>query len=405
MLNNYLLSGLRVLDVATVIAGPVAATMLADFGADVIKIEQPGRGDLLRLIAGIPTTPDADSNYLWQMDGRNKRSLALDLKSSEGMTVLHKLIQGCDVFVTNQPLPVRRNLELTYADIQTLNPKMIYASLTAYGEEGPDSDAKGFDLVAYWARSGLMDLVRSGTSAPAQSLPGMGDHPTAVALYAGIMTALLHRERTGEGSMVHTSLLANGLWSASCIAQGALAGGDMAQYRERNAFSGIMHKVYPAQDGRFLQFTMVRSEEELHRLLGVLGLDELITDERFGTPEVRYEHRAALSALIAEKLLEENSDEWLARFAETQITVNRVQIVEETVQNEQLTLNNMVVAPVDDEMDVPWIINHPVKIDKVAQVGPRRAPNLGEHSQEILKELGYAQDEIQSLFDSGVIAE
>ena len=404
-MDNHLLSGLRVLDVATVIAGPVAATMLADFGADVIKIEQPGRGDMLRFISAIPTTPDADNNYLWQMDGRNKRSLALDLKSSEGMTVLRKLIERCDVYVTNQPLPVRRSLCLSYADIQPLNPQMIYASLTAYGELGPDSDAKGFDLVAYWARSGLMDLVRSGTSVPAQSLPGMGDHPTAVALYAGIMTALLHRERTGEGSMVHTSLLANGLWSASCIAQGALAGGDMAQYRARTATSGILHKVYPTRDGRFLQFTMVRSEEELERLLIVVGLDELFVDERFTTPEMRYEHRAALSALIAEKLVLEDSDEWLTRFADMQIAVNRVQLVEETVLSEQLIVNEMVVPPVDDGMDLGLIINHPVKIDKVAQVGPKRAPNLGEHSREILEELGYTQDKIQLLFDNGVIAD
>ncbi|MCZ6618039.1 MAG: CaiB/BaiF CoA-transferase family protein [Gammaproteobacteria bacterium] len=404
-MNEHLLSGLKVLDVATVIAGPVAATMLADFGADVIKIEEPGRGDLLRFISAIPTTPDAQSNYLWQMDGRNKRSLALNLKSSEGMRVLHRLIERCDVYVTNQPLPVRRNLGLTYSEIKPLNPKMIYASLTAYGEEGPDRDSKAFDLVAYWARSGLMDLVRSGSSVPAQSLPGMGDHPTAVALYAGIMTALLHRERTGEGSMVHTSLLANGLWSASCIAQGALAGGDMEQYRERNFTSGILHRIYPASDGRFLQFTMVRSEEELVRLLAVLGLDELFFDERFATPELRYEHRSVLSALMAEKLLREDSDTWQVRFAETQITVNRVQIVEETVASEQLRVNEMVVPPVDDEMDVPWIINHPVKIDKVTQVGPKRAPNLGEHSREILEELGYPGDEIQLLFDRGVISD
>lgn len=404
-LADHLLSGLKVLDVATVIAGPVAATMLADFGADVIKIEQPGRGDMLRYISGIPTTPDADSNYLWQMDGRNKRSLALDLKSAQGITVLHKLIERCDVFVTNQPLPVRRSLKLTYADIEPLNPKMIYASLTAYGEEGPDRDGKGFDLVAYWAHSGLMDLVRSPNSPPAQSLPGMGDHPTAVALYAGIMTALLHRERTGEGSMVHTSLLANGLWSASCIAQGALAGGDMPGYRARNVESGILHKIYPTRDGRFLQFTMVRSEEELQRLLAVLGLDELFADERFSTPESRYEHRADLSALIAERLLVEGSSHWVTRFAEQRITVNRVQIVEETVRNIQLQVNRMIVPPVDDEMDVPWIINHPVQIDNVAQVGPKRAPDLGEHSREIVEELGYASDDVQALFDSGVIVD
>lgn len=150
---------------------------------------------------------------------------------------------------------------------------------------------------------------------------------------------------------------------------------------------------------------MVRSEEELERLLIVVGLDELFVDERFTTPEMRYEHRAALSALIAEKLVLEDSDEWLTRFSERQINVNRVQMVEETVLSEQVIVNEMVVPPVDDGMDLGLIINHPVKIDKVAQVGPKRAPDLGEHSREILEELGYAQDKIQLLFDNGVIAD
>ncbi|NJN52123.1 MAG: CoA transferase [Gammaproteobacteria bacterium] len=282
-----LFSGLKVLDIATVIAAPVAATMLADFGADVIKVEQPGEGDLLRVLSAIPTTPDAPGNWFWQMDGRNKRSITLNLKSADAMAVLHELIGECDVFITNQPLPVRRSLKLTYDDIKALNPGMIYASLTAYGEDGPGKDGKGFDLVAYWARSGLMDLVRDSNGIPSQALPGMGDHPTAVALYASIVTALLHRERTGEGAMVHTSLLANGLWSAASIAQGGFAGGDIQAYRDRNAVPSVIGRVYRTADARFLQFTMVRNEAELQRLLAVVGLDALGGDPRFQTPESR----------------------------------------------------------------------------------------------------------------------
>ncbi len=135
-MTQYLFSGLKVLDVASVIAAPVAATMLADFGADVIKIESPGEGDMLRKLSDIPTTPDADSNYFWQMDGRNKRSITLNLKSDASREVLEKLVAECDVFITNQPFPVRRSLKLEYDDLRPLNPRMIYASLTAYGEAG-----------------------------------------------------------------------------------------------------------------------------------------------------------------------------------------------------------------------------------------------------------------------------
>ncbi len=402
-MDEHLFDGLKVLDIATVIAGPVAATMLADFGADVIKVEQPGQGDLLRVLSSIPTTPDAPNNYFWQMDARNKRSITLNLKTAQGMEVLHRLIADADVFITNQPFPVRRSLKLEYDDVEQLNPAIIYASLTAYGEAGPDRDGKGFDLVAYWARSGLMDLVRSPGAPPAQALPGMGDHPTAVALYAGIVTALLHRERTGEGSLVETSLLANGLWSAASIAQGGLAGGDLAGYRERNAVPPVMNRIYETADGRYLQLTMVRGDAEFSHLMITLGLEDALADARFASQELRLENRGALSDLIADALASQPSDVWLARFREARVAVNRVQRLEEVLDDPQIIMNAMAVPPADPEMDVPLVLNHPVRVSKVRQVGPKRAPELGEHTDEVLRALGYGDAEIQALRDAGAI--
>jgi crotonobetainyl-CoA:carnitine CoA-transferase CaiB-like acyl-CoA transferase len=169
----YLFSGLKVIDCASVIAAPAAATMLADFGADVIKVEQPGIGDMLRLLSSIDTTPDADPDWFWELHGRNKRSLELDLKSAEGQEVLQRLVADADVFITNYPYPVREALGLTYETLRELNPTLIYASLTAYGEEGPERDRKGFDQLAYWARSGLMDIMREPDTLPTQGLPGI----------------------------------------------------------------------------------------------------------------------------------------------------------------------------------------------------------------------------------------
>lgn len=402
-MSQYLFSGLKVLDVATVIAGPVAATILADFGAEVIKIEQPGEGDMLRMLSYVLTTPDADSNYFWQMDGRNKRSLVLDLKSVEGMEVLHKLVAECDVFIINHPFPIRRSLKLEYEDLQPLNPGMIYASLSAFGEAGPDKDTRAFDQIAYWGRSGLMDLVRSPGAVPAQALPGMGDHPTSVTLYAGIVTALLNRERTGEGSMVHTSLLANGLWSVASIAQGALAGGDMPKFRETNSVTGTIGRVYKTRDERWLQMTMVRTEEQLMMLFAAMDAMHLLQDERFSTMEAMLENRGALSDLVQEILITRDADEWLETFNSMEVPVRKVADVEEAVKDEQVLINKMVVPPVDDDMGVPLIINHPIKISNVAQVGPKRAPELGEHSEEILESLGYSEDQIKTLRDKGVI--
>lgn len=402
-MDQYVFSGLKVLDVATVIAGPAAAMILGDFGADVIKIEQPGSGDMLRMLSYIPSTPDADNNYFWQMDGRNKRSLALNLKTQEGTDVMHKLVAGCDVYITNQPHPVRESLKLTYDDLRPLNPRMIYTSLTAYGEEGPERDRKGFDQLAYWARSGLMDLMREPGTMPTQALPGMGDHPTAVSIYAGIVTALLHRERTGEGGMVHTSLLANGLWSVSSIAQGAMAGGDMAKYREDNRIEGVLMRVYRAKDDRWLQFNMVRSEELLSLMFAAMDAIDLLEDERFSTREGLTENRELLGDLVQEIIARKSSDEWLETFESMQVPVNRIGIVEETVDDAQVLQNAMAVRPQADDIDVPLVLNHPIKITSVPQVGPRRAPDLGEHSEEILKELGFGDEAISGLKQRGVI--
>lgn len=401
--QDYLFSGLKVLDVGTWIAGPVAATILADFGADVIKVEMPGVGDAYRMLSGLPATPDADANYMWQMDARNKRSLSLNLKRPEGMEILHRLVADCDVYITNQPLPMRRALKLNYEDLRAHNERMIYASLTAYGEEGPDRDREGFDLVAYWARSGLMDLVRTGDSPPAQSMPGMGDHPSAVSLYATIVTALLRRERTGKGCEVHTSLLANGLWAASCIAQCGFAGGSYERYREAKLQPMFARNLYETADKRWLQFTMIRTPEEFEKLLHAVGLAGLLEDDRFATPEGRAEHAPLLVQLFQDLLRDRTSDEWLAIFAEEGVNASRMGVIEELMQDEQVLRNGYVVPPVDPEMNMPQVINHPLHLEGVARVGPTKAPELGEHTDEVLVSLGYTVAQISSLREQGVI--
>lgn len=398
---GHLFDGLKVIDAAYVIAAPAAAMMLGDFGADVIKIEQPGRGDMLRILS--PNTPDAASNWFWQMDGRNKRSLTLDLKSERGIEVLRRLVAECDVFITNQPYDARERLGMTYEALKPLNPRMIYASLTAYGEQGPERERKSFDQLAYWARSGLMDLMRAPGTRPTQGLAGMGDHPTGVTIYAGIVTALLHRERTGEGGMVHTSLLANGLWSVAGVAGNVMAGRDMAAWREHHDVPSAMMRVYQAKDGRWLQFNMVRNEELLNLLLTGLGVVDLLADERFAEPGGLWHHRGELSDAIAEAVQTRTSDEWLAVFEELDVPVNRIAVVEETATDEQVLINEMAGRPDDPEITVPMLVTHPVKITSVPAVGPKRAPDLGEHSAEILRELGYDDAAIASMLKDGVI--
>lgn len=403
-MSPYLLSGLKVIDCASVIAAPAAATMLADFGAEVIKVEQPGQGDMLRILSEIDTTPDAEPDYFWDLHGRNKRGLTIDMKLSEGREVMQRLVSSADVFITNYPHSVRETLGLTYESLQAINSTLIYASLTAYGELGPERDRKGFDQLAYWARSGLMELMREPGTMPTQGLPGMGDHPTAVSLYAGIMTALLHRERTGEGAMVHTSLLANGLWSAAGIAQGTMAGGDMANYRERNRIYSPMMRPYETADNRWLQFNMIRTEEMLTQLLVAIDAVELLSDPRFGDLETMFgPAREPFGNEIQQIVRTKTAAAWLEVLQQHGLPVNLVALVEETAFDEQVRSNAMAVEPADGELDTPWIINHPVNVTAVPSVGPRSSPGLGEHGREVLDELGYSTEEVELLIERGVI--
>jgi len=397
--DDLLFEGLKVLDVGTWIAGPVAATMLADRGAEVIKVEAPVIGDGYRLYGPAPFTPNAEVNYTWALDARNKRSISLNLKSDDGMNILKRLIADCDVYVTNQPLPLRRLLKLNFDDISPLNERMIYASLTPYGELGPDRDREAFDLIAYWGRSGLMDFMRHPGLEPIQAMAGMGDHPTAIALYAAIVTALLKRERTGKGTKVHTSLMANGVWSAACLAQASLANADFSSMPGQRLTTAL----YQASDGRWLQLNMIRTVEDFDRLL--LGLDaiDLLTDKRYSTPEARLENAAELTQKLRDIIATRNSDEWLQLLrVDLELPVERVATFDDLSTDVHAHLNKIVVEPVDD-VGISHVIRDPVNVDGVGLRGVRKAPELGEHTSEILDEMGFSPEDVESLRENGVV--
>ena len=401
MSEKLLFADLKVIDMSSWIAAPVAATMLADFGAEVIKIEPPEAGDGYRNFALMESTPTSDVNYTWQMDNRNKRSLALNLKTEEGRKLLRQLVAESDVYVTNTPHPMRRAWGLTYEDLAALNPKLIYASLTAYGELGPERDREGFDLVAYWARSGLMDLVRAPGADPAPALPGMGDHPTAVSLYAAILTALFKRQQTGEGSHVHTSLLANGMWSASCIAQGVFAKADFTLYHHLSSHL-FTRLLYEAADGRWLQFSMVRTDEEVDMLFTAIERPDLLLDPRFVTAELRVEHGNVLVEEMKAALITETSDHWMQVLTELGVPVALVGRVDELTSDPQVIANNMAITPTP-EVGMPSVINHPLNVEGLATRPAGPAPDLGEHGEAILAELGYTPTDIARAKEQGVI--
>ena len=395
-------SDLLVIDCASFIAGPAAATIMSDFGARVIKIEPPGIGDSYRQLMKLPGVPQAARDYYWTLDSRNKESLALDLKHDQARPIFEALVKKADVFITNFPFPIRQKLKLAPEDVQSLNPRLIYASLTPYGEEGPQKDRTGYDATAWWARSGLMDSVRaSATTAPGLSVPGMGDHPTAVALYGAIVTALYKRERTGKGSVVSTSLLANGIWSNSCYVQAALLGADMSVRLERGQRSALT-EIYPCRDGRWFMLVMINQVREWPVLLKAIERPQWTDDPRYATPESR---RANVGTLVQELeaiFAQKDWAEWQEIFTRTGVTYGPIAQAADHTTCPQVAANGML----PEFVDTPGLrtVDSPIRIAGEEKRKPMMAPDIGQHTKAILQECGLSEAQIQQLMKNGAAA-
>src|SRR6516165_7871756 len=278
MTTDNIFSGLKVVDLASFIAGPSAAVILSDFGADVVKVEPPA-GDLWRHAHQIPPQPQAKDAYPWHLANRNKRGMTLDLKSSDAGKVVERLVKCADVLIVNTPHPARKKLKLEYDDVVLWNPRLIYADLTGFGEKGPDADLPGFDITSYWARSGLLSMTRDAGSPPTWPVAGSGDNATAVGIYSAIATALYRRERTGKGAYVTTSLLAEGVWSASVSIQAALSGAKFYGLHDRKHPANAALNVYRASDGTW--FVLIVAPDKLAAVAKAIGRSDLLTDPRF----------------------------------------------------------------------------------------------------------------------------
>jgi crotonobetainyl-CoA:carnitine CoA-transferase CaiB-like acyl-CoA transferase len=399
-MSGLVFDGLRVIDCASFIAGPAAATVMSDFGADVVKIEPPGAGDPYRRRATPPVGPGLAGNPGFVLDGRNKQSLALDLRVAEGRAVLYRLVAAADVFITNYPVPVRRRLGITYDELAPLNERLIYASFTGYGETGPEADKPGFDATAWWARSGLMHLVRAGEEAsPARSLPGMGDHPSAMGTYGAIVTALYQRERTGKGAYVGSSLLANGLWANGCSVQAALCGEKVVPQPPRERGVNALRLHYRCRDHRWILLSIAADEWRWDRFKACLGSPAL-DDPRFASHAERETNAPALIALLDDVFATRDQAEWRRRLDEAGLIFGIVADPDEIADDEQMLASGTLVPFADGS---GLTVDSPLWIAGQQKRPPCPAPALGEHSDEILRRLGYDAPEIDRLREIGAI--
>ena len=398
--NDSVFSGLKVVDLASFIAGPSAAVILSDFGADVVKVEPPS-GDLWRHGHEIPPQPRAKDAYPWHLANRNKRGMALDLKSPGARPVLEKLVRWADVLIVNTPHPARKRLQLEYDDVAQWNSRLIYADLTGFGEKGPDADLPGFDITSYWARSGLLSMTRDAGAPPTWPVAGSGDNATAVGLYSAIVTALYRRERTGKGSYVTTSLLAEGVWSASVSIQAALCGAKFYGLHDRKNPASAAMNVYRASDDTW--FVLIVTPDKLAAVAKAIGRADLLTDPRFSETAKLVANMPQLTAILDDVFGAQPMAHWYQVFNGVHVTFGAVRGPQEVIDDPQLQSNDIVVPLEGAGGNMTSTISSPFQVHGVTKMPARRAPALGEHNEEVLRELGFSVSEIDGLRASGAI--
>ncbi len=396
-----LLEDIRVVEVATFVFAPAAGTVLSDFGAEVIHVESPGSGDPYRNLTRLRPLPECTENYCWILDSRNKKSLVLDLKTDAGREVLVDLIGTADVFITNYHPSVIDDLGITYAALSTENPRLVYAHATGYGEVGDEAEKPGYDATAWWARSGLMDAVRPAGGELALATAGMGDHPSALSLVAGIALALYARERTGKGTKISSSLLANGAWANSILIQAALCGATTYVPPTQVDTPNAMVNHYRGSDGRSFYLVLIKETAEFTQFCAAIGRPDLARDPRFEALAARRTNAAALTSLLSARFAQQTCEQWRALLDAHGITFGIIATTDEVAADEQM---RRIGAFVDvAERPGTQVVNSPFELRDFPKRPPQPPPELGEHSAAILRDLGYDDEHVERLRANGII--
>ncbi|HEU5302990.1 MAG TPA: CoA transferase [Acidimicrobiia bacterium] len=401
------MQGVRVLEVAEHTFVPAASALLADWGADVIKIEHVERGDAMRglMSSGIAAI-QSEVHVLLEHSNRGKRSLALDLSTPEGVEILYKLAATCDVFLTNKLPPVRTKLKIDVDDIRAHNPKIIYVRGSGQGERGPDADRGSYDSLAYWCRAGIaMGMKQEEYDyVPMPPAPAFGDSIGAMTIAGGIMGALFHRERTGEATTVDVSLLGVGLWSMGAALALSLQHGVGWRPPPSGTTTGNpLVRTYATEDGGFVALSCLQAARYWAEICTLLGASDLATDERFADADAIREHAAEGTELLAEVFARRTVDEWREQLADFSGQWVIVQDTLEAASDAQTTANGYVLECQTAQGTPFQLAAAPVQYDDQA-AHPQRAPEFNEHGDDILTEAGLDWDTIIDLKVRGILA-
>ncbi|AKK30121.1 CaiB/BaiF CoA-transferase family protein [Mycobacterium sp. EPa45] len=399
------LTGIRVLEVASFGFVPAAGAVLADWGADVVKIEHPLTGDPMRgmlsvTAMGVDTQPEV--NFLVEQVNRGKRSVGLDVANPRGRRLLNRLIQSSDVLLTNMLPGARKRLGIDVDEVRECNPRIIYARGHGQGSQGPDADVGGFDTTSFWARSGIAEVLRTDPDGwPAPHRAGIGDMPSGMMLAGGIAAALLGRERTGAVPTVDVSLLNCAMWTIGFDIIGGQHLDEVLRFPREEAPNPLANN-YRTADGRIIILGMFQSDRFWKPFCEGVGRGELVEDPRFHDSSSRYTNRRECIAQLDDVFAARTLDEWKTFFAGTDFLWSVYQVPQELFDDPQVVANGYLPS-VQSGSGTPFtLVANPVQFDeRPAELV--RAPEHGQHTEEVLLELGLTWDELEDEKTAGAI--
>lgn len=400
VVNEGPLSGIKVVEIATMLAGPISTRALSDWGADVIHIEDMDGKDAMRTFGSVLGTPiEEDENPVFDDAMGGKKNICLNLKTPEGMEVLHRMLNEADVLVTNFRMGALKKLHLTYDDLKTKYPGLVYGQLLAYGDQGPDKDRPGYDQCAFFARSGLLTEMCEQGDSPLNPCIGVGDRTAGINLAGGICAALVRKVKTGKGDHVKVSLLHSAVYMLTDLLMGAQYG---QRSRTRKDPAVVNINTYQTKDGRWLVLAETKTLPTFNKWCQVLGLEDLLKDEKYQTIEGILQDGVFLTRHFEEVILQKELNEWMGIFAKADLVCEKCQTFEELIEDPQVEANNYLV-PYTYPSRVLKVGTMPVQFREASLQHFRKGAKPGENTNEIMDHLGYTPAQIDQLKELKVI--
>lgn len=399
------LSGIKVIELADFVSAPVCARILADLGAEVIKIERP-TGNMWREFAKstCPWKFNEEENPGYDINNTGKKHIMLNLKTADGIKICKELLKTADVFVTNMRVQALKRLGLDYESIKGEFPKLIYAIGLGYGEKGPDKDNPAFDHTAFWARTGfLLDQAPlTDEYHPVFPPSSVGDNFTGITLATEVCAALFNRQTTGQGDYVRSSLFHNGIFAMGAM-QIATQGENPSVYPRTREKHGVAYGDYKCKDGEYIYIASGYAEKLISKVFSIIGREDMINDPKFNTAKARSENADELYNIIKDAVLQRSSEEWLQFAREADIPIVKMQHYHDVSEDEQALANGYIQTVKYPSGKEYKIASSPIEMDSVGELHTEPTKKIGVDTEAVLENFGYTKEEIESLRKDGII--